>query len=70
MRKTRKSCREKKRYASQAAANRRAVELNRKGVRIKPYWCPVCGGWHMTHRSPTAVLNEAFVEAGLAPVYV
>ncbi len=70
MAKVKKSCRDKKRYASRDAANRRAIELNRKGVRVKPYNCPACGGWHLTHRSPAAVLNDAFIEAGMGPVYV
>lgn len=70
MTKIKRSCRDKKRYASREAATRRAIELNRKGVRVKPYTCPACGGWHLTHRSPVAVLNEAFIEAGMGPVYV
>lgn len=37
MTKIKKSCRDKKRYSSREAATRRAIELNRKGVRVKPY---------------------------------
>jgi hypothetical protein len=44
MTKIKKSCRDKKRYSSREAATRRAIELNRKGVRVKPYTYPACGG--------------------------
>jgi len=65
-----RSCRNKKKYGSQDAAQQRATFMYRKGLQLKPYLCPVCRGWHLTKINWRSRLNRAFAEAGLDPVFV
>lgn len=42
-------CRRKVRYSSEAAALLVATSTERKrGVELRTYRCPICGGWHLT----------------------
>ena len=44
------SCSRKRRYATRGDATRKASFCEtRRGVRLRPYLCPYCGGWHLTH---------------------
>lgn len=59
-RKIRKDCERKRKYDTQKIAQNRANFLNKIGVRIKPYQCPNCGGWHLCKRDKGAVVREIF----------
>lgn len=39
----------KHRYATMAEARKAMKGLKDRHKRIKPYRCPDCSGWHMTH---------------------
>lgn len=54
------SCRSKRTYPSQDAAQKRAGWLHTKGVRLKPYKCSICSKWHLCSRDKTAVLIDLF----------
>jgi len=54
------SCRNKKAYPDQVAAQKRAGHLHTKGVRLKPYKCPTCSKWHLCSRDKTSVLMDLF----------
>jgi hypothetical protein len=45
----RRMCLEKTRFKSRAAAS--AVVRRATGVRLHPYRCPVCDGWHLSRRN-------------------
>lgn len=55
-----KSCRHKKKYPSEGSALGRAGHLNSKGIRVKPYLCACCKGWHLCKRDKVSVLTELF----------
>lgn len=45
-----RTCSRKNRYSSYYEASRKAIEIKRKrGVVLKVYECPFCGGYHLTH---------------------
>ena len=49
------SCARKVRYKSEADARRMVEKRARnRGVLMRAYQCPECGGWHLTH-----ILDEA-----------
>jgi hypothetical protein len=42
----------KVRYATRAAARGRVPRHHRPEERLRPYWCPLCEGWHLTSKRP------------------
>ena len=45
------ACSRKKRYGTMSEAERYAAKYElRRGVRLRIYRCPVCGGYHLTHK--------------------
>lgn len=51
-----RGCERKKRYATKAEAKRAADHASKRAnaPMIYVYECPLCGGWHLTHRRPNA----------------
>ncbi|MCH3942232.1 MAG: hypothetical protein WAY93_00225 [Atopobiaceae bacterium] len=47
-----RACGRKKRYATRVEAKKAADRCSRRqdAPRIHVYECPICGGWHLTHR--------------------
>ena len=41
-----KTCKQKRRYSTKAKAAKKARKL---GKNLRPYQCPACGKWHLTH---------------------
>ena len=47
-----RACSRKKRYGTMHEAERYAAKYElRRGVRLRIYRCPVCGGYHLTHKN-------------------
>lgn len=50
--KMRKSCANKTKHKTIGAAQHHTRHLDKKGVFVKPYECPICKGWHVCKRDP------------------
>jgi hypothetical protein len=61
-RKQRKSCRTKKKYTEENIKVR-VKYLNKIGVPVKPYLCPMCKGWHITSQNKVKHVHKLIDEA-------
>lgn len=57
-----RACAAKVRHAGRRAARRAADDARARGVRVSPYRCPFCGGWHVGH-PPSLVGMQALARA-------
>jgi uncharacterized OB-fold protein len=58
-----KICRNKKRYATRAKANKQRRQGTLGQRKLYAYRCPACGQWHLTHYAPSEmVMAEQYGE--------
>jgi len=56
-----KWCRRKKWYPSLAESRKvSAIIWVKQGIRLWPYRCEFCEGWHLTSKSPDEQLEEGY----------
>lgn len=56
-----KMCIKKKRYASEAQANKVAERIKiDRNIELRAYPCPYCGKWHLTHKVDEEYINKDY----------
>lgn len=60
-----RSCRTRKKYETKEDAQKRANGLYKRKVYLKPYYCTLCKGYHLTNVNYIRRLQIVFTEAGM-----
>ena len=60
--KQRRDCREKKKY-NELNILPRIKYLQKIGIHVKPYKCPICDGWHITGQNKILLVHELIDQA-------